>query len=423
MAVRVVLRHRHRHLGARLLRVIRMVTGGLLLGIGVLVGPVGVVILLGFGAELMGRVTGSAEPDDAGVYEELPWSTSTMLVAGVVGAALLVLALTVGLRLLRHGRTLILFLRRFRDADAIGALSTAAAGSVGGSWRVVTLDDGRIRPLGAPAGTRGLVRGLGWLWGAIAFAGRLAPIASGLLATAMGVVGVKYLLTGEWDLEMVVRALPDDDAFLGIVPALPRRIAPDLDTLFALLVIAGIVLFLISLAGFVAMLAMFPLAGPALLAQSAAQGVERSRALSRASIAGHDDVDRTTRAVVAASRKVLAPRLVVVRVDDGWWRQSVSAFGEVAAATVVDVSEPSENVLWEVDRLRAARSRLVPVGHVPELEALLDPDASDGGWARRLEEHLAGQEVLGYTLTWWGRRRFARALRRSLLCRSDDLRL
>src|SRR5215217_5636070 len=156
MAVRVVLRHRHIHFWPRLTRLLALLVGAVLLGVGVLVGPVGLFFLAGYGAEFMGRVTGSAEPGEPGVFDDLPWPTSTVVTAAVVCTALLIVGLTVGLRLLRHGRTIVLFLRRFRDAEAIGALSAAAAGKVGGFWRVVTLDDGRIAPLGTGSGTRRL---------------------------------------------------------------------------------------------------------------------------------------------------------------------------------------------------------------------------------------------------------------------------
>lgn len=421
MAVQVVLRHPHLHLWTRAAGLLRLLVGGVLVGVAVLVGPVGLVVLLGYGAEVMGRVTGSAQPGDPGVFDDLPWPTSTLLTAGVLGTGLLVAGLSVGLRLLRHGRTVVLFLRRFRDAEAIGALSAAAAGTVGGFWRVVTLDDGRIAPIGAATGTRRLVRALRGLHALVLLAGRAMPVAPALWTAAAAVIGVRYLLTGTWDLDLVTRTLPRDDAFLGVLPPPPQPIGPDLETLFYLLVVSGIVMFAVG-AGFVALLAMLPLVGPALLASSAADAVDRSQALSRALVADSDDLARTRSAVVAGSRRVLAPRLVVVGVDDGCWRESVQAFAEIAAATVVDVSEPSEHVVWEVEQLRTARTRVVPIGHLPELRAVFGVGAAQDPWADRLAELLDGEEVLGYTLTWFGRRRFARALRARLICRAGPAR-
>jgi hypothetical protein len=263
--------------------------------------------------------------------------------------------------------------------------------------------------MGAAPGTRRLLGGLQGLYTVIVtLATRVIPVGAGLFAAAAAVVVVEYLVTGAWDLDLVTRTLPGDDAFLGAVPPPPQPLGWDVETLFYLLVVGAIVCIGIGLAGFVLMLAMFPLAGPALLAAMSSGAVEAAQTSRRAAVRSGADLARATSAVVSGSRRVLAPRLVVLQVDDGWWRQSVEAFADVAAATVVDVSEPSDNVLWEVERLRAARTRLVAVGHVPEL----------GGLATGpLAAVLDGEEVLGYTLTWRGRRRFTRALRSTLLCR------
>jgi hypothetical protein len=416
--MRVVLRHPHVHAWARLTRLIRLLLGGVLVAVGVLVGPVGLFVLAGYGMELVSRATGETRPEEPGVFAELPWPQSDVLAAGVVAALLLAVGVPVGLRLTRHGRTVVLFLRRFRDAEAIGVLSAAAAGTFGGFWRVVTLDDGRIAPLGAAAGTRRLLGGLKGLSAVIRRLGtELIPIGSACFLAAAGVVGLRYLQTGEWDLDMVTRSLPHENAFLGVIAPPPQPLGPDLPTLFYLLIVGGIILIGVGLAAGAVMISMLLFLGPAALASLAAADVDRSQIRRRARIADGDQLARATVGVVQGSRKVLAPRLVVLGVDDGWWRQSVAAFAEVAAATVVDISEPSENVLWEVQRLLAAGTRLVPIGHVPELEAVYRVAARPDPWAARLDELLVGTDVLGYTLTWFGRRRFIRALQAALLCR------
>lgn len=415
---RVVVRHPHVHAWARLARLARLLLGGLLVAAGLLVGPVGLFVVAGYGMELISRATGETRPDEPSVFAELPWPQSDVLAAGVLAFLLLVVGVPVGLRLARHGRSVVLFLRRFRDAEAMGVLSAAAAGTFGGFWRVVTLDDGRIAPLGAAAGTRRLLRGLKGLSVVVRrLSTELIPVGSACFLAAAGVVGLRFLETGEWDLEMVSRSLPHENAFLGLIAPPPQPLGPDLPTLCYLLIVGGIVLVGTGLAAGAVVMSSVLFLGPAALASLAADDVERSQIRRRALIADGEDLAQAAVEVVEGSRKVLAPRLVVLGVDDGWWQQSVAAFAEVAAATVVDISEPSENVLWEVQRLLAAGTRLVPIGHVPELQAVYDVTPQPDPWAARLEELLDGKDVLGYHLTWFGRRRFIRALQSSLLCR------
>src|SRR4051794_25371493 len=54
-----------------------------------------------------------------------------------------------GLRLLRGRRRLGLFLRRFGYGEATRTISTVVAGGLGRSWRMVTLDDSSVAPMGS----------------------------------------------------------------------------------------------------------------------------------------------------------------------------------------------------------------------------------------------------------------------------------
>jgi hypothetical protein len=58
-----------------------------------------------------------------------------------------VLGLALGVRLVRGRRRLVLFLRRFGHTAATHA-ATVAAASIGSRWRLVTLDDAQIVPVG-----------------------------------------------------------------------------------------------------------------------------------------------------------------------------------------------------------------------------------------------------------------------------------
>jgi hypothetical protein len=84
--------------------------------------------------------------------------------------------------------------------------------------------------------------------------------------------------------------------------------------------------------------------------------------------------------------------------------------------TLIDISEPTENVLWELEELIARHDgKYVFIGHYTRALALASSDPGLTSVERRLAALLAGQEVLAYTTDRQGLKRFARALRDKLL--------
>ena len=123
------------------------------------------------------------------------------------------------------------------------------------------------------------------------------------------------------------------------------------------------------------------------------------------------------RALVAKeSRKLLAPRLVVLSVASNVWQQAVERLASVASVLLFDISEPTENLLWEIEELTGPwGSRCIFVGDYDRVQrlagnAVARPESLDG----RLSVLLDGQEVLGYVTDRRGMKRFARALRGKL---------
>lgn len=85
---------------------------------------------------------------DLELDRELPGTGLAVRVAWLIAALGSVLCAVVGVRLVRGNRRLVLFLRRFGHSQATAAL-TYAATTIGRSWRLVTLDDAQIAPIGA----------------------------------------------------------------------------------------------------------------------------------------------------------------------------------------------------------------------------------------------------------------------------------
>ena len=140
MAVRIVLDGPSRGAGPRLGRVLAVVAGLPLVVAGV-AGLYGIILI---GIFLVYVSPGPAKDQrDA-------------ILTGAVCAAAALAGLGLGLRLLRGRRRLVLFLRRFGFDDATRAVSFAAAGAIGRSWRLVTLDDDKVRAVGGASGPRRL---------------------------------------------------------------------------------------------------------------------------------------------------------------------------------------------------------------------------------------------------------------------------
>jgi hypothetical protein len=148
--------------------------------------------------------------------------------------------------------------------------------------------------------------------------------------------------------------------------------------------------------------------------------LEAERAKTR-EIRNEGDVGLATSAVTERSRRVFGPQLVVLRVASSVWRQTVSRFASVSSVALIDVSEPTENLVWEIEELTMrSRTRCVFICQHERAEHITSPSSArpyDEDVARLLEL----EEILAYTTDWRGRRRFARALRGKLISTSIPL--
>jgi hypothetical protein len=111
---------------------------------------------------------------------------------------------------------------------------------------------------------------------------------------------------------------------------------------------------------------------------------------------------------------VFSPRLVLLRVDSSIWQQAVNGVASVADVPLVDISEPTDNLLWEIEQLNARFGpRCVFVGEYARVVQLGTPALAEGG-VRQVQRLLDGRTILAYTTDVAGTARFARALRGTL---------
>lgn len=163
---------------------------------------------------------------------------------------------------------------------------------------------------------------------------------------------------------------------------------------------------------------IFPLQPVVSFVSSLTKAVGEGEAAKTAVAQSEFDVRETARAIAGRSRRVFAPRLVVVTVTASEWQLAVRELAARAFVVLLDVSEPTSNVLWELEELTSTGTPYVAIGELGQVARVASPaaeDFPDDGLACRLRALLGEREILAYTTDPRGLGRFARALRAVLL--------
>ena len=427
----MVLDHPPRHLMRRIWRRISGLTGSFLVLVGLTASIPAVPATVAVFSFALGWMT--TEPSDPDPWPSDDVPVREIVVAWAVTAPIALGGLRLGLRLVRRNRTLILFLRRFGYDDAQAAVTFAVLQTIGSAWRVVTLDDAEMAPIGVTAGTRHLfgaghftskhILAIGQFVGLkmfpIIISGMWGVVALGLARPAL-----EFARTGVTSLDAWIGAI---DPYVNILASVFEgrppldAVAPTLPGVFALLAMAAAVSFAALLTSMAALLLAFPLSAVLFFLSSSADAVreaERSKTVAATSLA---EVDLAARAIARRSRKVFGPRLVVLRVASQVWQHAVTQLAALSSLPVIDISEPTENVLWEFEELaQRFGDKCVVIGQHDRVTALATLSTEERGSAsveRRLAHLLQGREILAYTVDPRGLKRFAKALRGVLLTR------
>jgi hypothetical protein len=378
MAVRIMLDGPSRGAGPRLGRVLAVVAGLPLIVAGV-AGLYGVI--------LIGIFLLSVSPISAKDQHDA-------ILTGAVCAAAALVGLGLGIRLLRGRRRLVLFLRRFGFDDATRAVSFAATKAIGRSWRLVTLDDDKVKAVGGASGPRRLAGVTALL--------ALVPLA--WVAWWMHTHSTDSLIRDVTNSSGPVSGGPGNAT--GIVNVLANAIV----TAIVSGVIVGLILLTAVVTGIVAGMSSLLLA----TTYGFARHAEHAR---KGRIQSPKEVRTRSQAIMRRSRHIFAPRLVVVTVAHPLWQQAVHAFARTAAAAIIDISVPSENLRWEISTLLPAMGRnCILVGRLD----LLTTQLIDGRtvFTSPLQRDIDGHEVLAYRPDQAGVRHFSRALRATIEARA-----
>lgn len=309
--------------------------------------------------------------------------TSQDVQALASSSAIAVVGLFGGIRLMRGKRRLVLFLRKFGFSDATEALTVAITSAIGRQSRLVTLDDAEVRPVGVSRGSRTSVGIARWL-GVVVVIGAVVWFATS---------GI------EWFVE---RASDDGST---------QQDGDGLGDVFGDAIVAFFVA-IVLIAMF--MMGVVVLIGGTVFAWAAHRAVVRAERSKTDLIDESDDVADVVRRIHRQTRRVFSSRLTVVRVADDQWRDVVTEFGRTADIALIDVSEPTESLLWEVHTMREDDDiRLVMIARIDRARDLNDPDRlTDAG--RRLADEIDGEIVLGYEPDGRRAQRFERGLRARL---------
>jgi hypothetical protein len=314
--------------------------------------------------------------------ESLDLSDDDGLLQVVLATAIAITGLFVGLKLIRGRRRMVLFLRRFGHGEATAVVTAAVETAVGNAWRVVTLDDKFVAPVGVTA------------------FGRRAP-RLGLMVGLAGVGGFAWW----WASGGVDRLF---DSFVEDTTSQVEGLAEGIFAVIAAAVLAVFVLvFIIAVATFAG--------GVTFLSYVTSRAGRRGEREKRAEINGSRDISPVTGRIARSTRRTLGPRLVVVRVATPVWQDVVRQLAGRADLVIVDVSHPTENLVWEIETLRArAAPGWILIAHRPSFAALTDRPMVPGSPAARLLAGIDGSDVIAYDTDRDAMRRFIRALSGSL---------
>ncbi|MEM7275393.1 MAG: hypothetical protein AAF547_20125 [Actinomycetota bacterium] len=295
----------------------------------------------------------------------------------------------IGTRVVRGRTRVVLFLRKFGYDEAKDVVSHAAAQALGRRWRLVTLDDLDTTPVGSGTRVRAGLR-----------VGRLVLV---VIVAALGYLVFLFFADG---LENAISSASDqaaddaDNPVAGLIGA----------------VIAGLIVgVIVGLVGMVFMLAVAVFGSLGLFAFVAHRSLRKAERDQLTVVQTTEQVRHLLRQVQARRNRFFSPRIAVVRSANAVWRDAVLGLADIADVVLVDVSDPTESLLWELDQLfRRPDLDVVPIGSGARLSAMI------GGAGDQVDRTvlnlLAGRTVLVYDDAT---DRFAGALKRSFEATED----
>lgn len=317
-----------------------------------------------------------------------PWSPAEATWV-LLGSAVLLQGCAALMLLPKFSRIhMVLFLRKFRHTNASQTVSDAAS-RTGANWRFVSLDDTEMEPTGGSRGLLATTLVIGYL--------PMVTLTSGTVGVVSKLVKMSFKIAiFAWVMGVILHWFTED---VHLIAELTKYSGYVVAAVIGAWAIKWVLIAVFSL--------------PVLLVMSIVtmNSNEWAKATNLSEL-------KDIRAEINPKQigQTFAAKFRVVEVGIEFWRTAVSSVSVIATLPLIDVSEPTDAILWEVaEMISRFGSRCVFIGHRPQVEAFI---SSDDPIAARLHRLLAGKEVLVYVNDTAGRRRFAHALRATLEFRS-----
>jgi hypothetical protein len=360
MSFKLVTKPESHNFFRHLLRKIAQLIGVILVIVGLAVSSLPVLFLV---IAVVSIVSPSAD------FPDFDRELATTLVAATIIA---VVGIFLGLKLIRGRRRLVLLLRRFGFSEATKTLSYAAASAMGQRWRLVTLDDNEIAPvLGLKAQGRSfnLMR---WIF-------------------FMSIVIGLFWLLGDGFTDYLKEVA--DDSGSGSGGGFKEKIGAIIGQFIVMIIVAALI-------GGIVILFLGFLSAGLLFSWSSHRSFKKAVSGQSKEIVKQTDIKTVIGAVLEQSKKILSPRLVVVRVNSDYWQQVVKEFVTVSSVVIIDVSSSGEGLLWELDALKENfHKNVVFVGQYEALNKMLqkyESNKTKSDMTRRLLQILDGETILAY---------------------------
>jgi hypothetical protein len=273
----------------------------------------------------------------------------------------------------------------------------------------VTLDDTTIAPIGADIHAAAVTRRVGSM---SRLGKRIFTVGASVIKVVAWIGG--FGLVGSAAVIAATSAGGPQDRLVTVINLTDRDGGGAVGTVLRLSLVAVLGCLAVVMAAGVVALA-YLVASPALTFLSLmGNGIKEAERTKAIRVQNGLDVVTVRDLVDVVSRRVFGARLVVLKVDNKVWQAAVIGFGYTSAVSLIDVSHPTDHVLWEIRLLsEELRRRCVFVVHRDQAEYLARP-AKAGSVDAQLQTLIDGCQVLAYTTDDRGVRRFTRALRATL---------
>lgn len=94
---------------------------------------------------------------------------------------------------------------------------------------------------------------------------------------------------------------------------------------------------------------------------------------------------------------LMAPQTIIARVDDSLWQQTVSAALDQTPAVLIDVSDPTASLQWEIEQLRKSSHKCVFIAERDHLCLWTERSSRDSEAQSSIMNLVGNDEVLTYS--------------------------